>query len=80
MAKTNNLDSTKIAMEAASMKETKKVSKNYMKGVTQANAKHISLKKFPKFLADAIKDGTPENLSDFIIKAAYERAEREGLI
>lgn len=80
MAKKNNLESTKIAMEAANMKETKKVSKNYMKGVTQANAKQVSLKKFPKFLAEAIADGSPENLSDFIIKAAYERAEKEGLV
>ena len=45
-----------------------------------ANAKQVSLKKFPKFLAEAISDGSPENLSDFIIKAAYERAEKEGLI
>ena len=81
MAKTNNLDSTKIAMESAAMKEGSDKLVTKPKEVTQAEgSKHISLKKFPKEWHDILKDNHVNNITEYILSAVRKEMKRDGLL
>jgi len=80
MAKTNNLDSAKKAMNSAAMKEagTKKVPACK---VTQTSGnKPIHLKKFPQEWHDLLKADHVDNITEYIMTAVRERMKRDGLI
>lgn len=87
MAKSNNIDSAKIAMNSAAMaeKEKNKVSHDYGKLTQKNGTKQVNMKKFPEIWFNILlglkrKDPTAPSVTGYALIAVREKMERDGLL
>jgi len=82
MAKFNNIENAKKAMESAALNE-KRVSKKSEKieEVTGNENNHpIHIRKFPKEWHDKLKADHVNNVTEYILSAVRERMKRDGIL